>query len=129
MTSRMREAALNYGCNARQWPEAEQRAAVAEMFQDDEREEYSNWIGDCLAELIASDVFKRLELIALMGEINTNRRLFSMGAMLDNALREFPLDSISELCELHIHDWRLGERLSADRLNADGMNKAAMEGA
>lgn len=125
--SRTREAALNYGCNPRDWPEAEQRAAVAELFVRDEQQKFPTWIGDALSEHIGADRQKRLEIIALLGEINTSRRLFSLGALLDDALRDYPLDKIGEECALYIGEWRDGERRSAARLEADSLNKHARE--
>ena len=125
--TRTQEAALQYGCNTEGWPEVEQRHAAAEMFQRDERVEYPSWIGDALCELLAMAPHRRLEIIRLMGEDDTARRLYGLGALLDDALRRYPADAIGALCGLHLADWRAGERLSEYRLDADSREKAERE--
>lgn len=112
--SRLQELALDLGCDVDQWPEADQRAAVVELFEQDERKavpgSYPDFIGDCLSERVACNEAAREEIIAVLQLDNTTERLCKLGAIVEKALLEYPQDTLTEKCWSNITSWRSEQR-------------------
>lgn len=112
--SRLQELALELGCDVEDWPEADQRAAVVELFEQDEAKcvpgSYPDWIGDCLSERVACNETARKEIIAVLQIDNTTERLCKLGAIVERALLEYPRDTLTDKAWSNITSWR-SERL------------------
>lgn len=112
--SRLQELALDLGCDLEDWPEADQRAAVVELFDQDERKtgpgSYPDWIGDCLSERVGCNETARKQIIEVLQIDNTVERLCKLGAIVEKALLEYPLDTLTDECWSHIVEWRAEQR-------------------
>jgi hypothetical protein len=112
--SRLQELALDLGCDVESWPEPDQRAAVVELFEQDERQvppsKYPDWIGDCLSELVSCNEAARKQIIDVLQIDNTTERLCKLGQVMERALLTYPQDTLTEKCWSNIADWRAEER-------------------
>jgi hypothetical protein len=126
--SRLQELALDLGCEVEDWPEADQREAVIELFERDEAKcvpgSYPDWIGDCLSERVACNEKARLEIIAVLAIDNTVERLCRLGAVVEKALLEYPQDTLTERCWSNIESWRAEERQCRAEQELDSRREA-----
>lgn len=111
---RLRELALEHGCEVQDWHPDERRTAVIELFEDDERKAVKphspDWIADCLSECISCEPAGRAEVIRALKLASQDARRMALGELVERALLSYPLDSLTVICEERIHDWRAQER-------------------
>lgn len=112
--SRLQELALDLGCDVEDWPEKDQRAAVVELFEQDEAKcvpgKYPDWIGDCLSEKIACNEVERKLVIQQLKKDDRLERLLALGTILERALLTYPLDTLTDKCWSNIRSWRFEQR-------------------
>lgn len=115
---RLRALALDNGSDLSQWPVKDQREAVVELLEMDEAKamrDAANWLGDILSDL-GCDPAACAEMISALKQPDDMTRLLTLGNILHDALVKYPLDTLSEVCEQHIYEWRAEEsRIRAER--------------
>jgi hypothetical protein len=112
--NKLQELALENGCDVLDWPADDQRAAIVELFEQDEARtapgKYPDWIGDCLSERVTCNETARREIISILQIDDEGARHNLLGRLIEEALLTYPLDSLAVKCVENIHAWRAEQR-------------------
>lgn len=116
----LRALSLDHGSDTSQWTRDQQRAAVAELFEQDET---GDWIGDCLIAAAMRET-ERLDIIRALKIESAVARHAALGVIFERALVKFPLDTLSEIADENLDRWRMEERQARDDAETDSQMRS-----